>query len=136
MRGHGPEGGNPARWSLRSAGQRSRRDPRLNVLGFGAKGDGTTDDTSALQHAVDCAVRDVPPHAEAASDGKVVHLPPGDYRITAPLIVSNGCILEGAGTGTTGTTTITADVANGDFNLSTTTGIGPREEKPSTAPWP
>lgn len=43
-----------------------------NVRNFGAQGDGTTDDTSALQHAVD------------QGDG-VIELPRGTYRITRPI---------------------------------------------------
>lgn len=45
-----------------------------SIRDFGAKGDGKTDDTAALQHAV------------AAGDG-VVELPRGDYRITRPVVV-------------------------------------------------
>src|SRR4051812_23668423 len=41
---------------------------------FGAKGDGKTDDTAALQHALE------------KGDGCLV-LPRGDYRITRPLTV-------------------------------------------------
>ncbi len=43
-----------------------------NVQRFGATGDGTTDDTTAIRHAI----RD--------GDG-VLHFPPGSYRITAPI---------------------------------------------------
>ncbi|MFM7830428.1 MAG: glycosyl hydrolase family 28-related protein, partial [Planctomycetaceae bacterium] len=41
---------------------------------FGAAGDGVTDDTEALQHAIDESVGEV-------------CLPRGDYRITRPLLV-------------------------------------------------
>ncbi|MEU2587246.1 glycosyl hydrolase family 28-related protein [Streptomyces avermitilis] len=100
---------------------RPRRDMRLNVLDFGAAGDGKTDDTDALQDALDCAMRLGKMTDEPLSDGKVVYLPPGDYLITKPLVVSNGCILEGAGFGFRGTSRIIADVKSGDFNLSTRT---------------
>ncbi|MFA7768903.1 right-handed parallel beta-helix repeat-containing protein [Streptomyces sp. NRRL S-448] len=111
---------------------RPRRDTRLNVLDFGAAGDGTAehpDDTDALQDALDCAMRLGTMTNDPLSDGKVVYLPPGDYVIKKPLVVSNGCILEGAGFGSRGTSRIFADVKSGDFNLSTRTnpipsGIG------------
>jgi hypothetical protein len=46
-----------------------------NVRNFGATGDGTTDDTSALQHAVD------------QGDG-IIELPRGTYRITRPIEIN------------------------------------------------
>ena len=47
----------------------------VNVRNFGAAGDGTTDDTEALQHALD------------AGNG-VLHLSKGTYRITRPLVLN------------------------------------------------
>lgn len=113
---------------------RPRRDTRLNVLDFGAAGDGKTDDTDALQDALDCAMRLGKMTDEPVSDGKVVYLPPGDYLISKPLVVSNGCILEGAGLGFRGTSRIIADVAGekADFNLSTRTN--PLEPPPHDPP--
>ncbi|WP_328688642.1 hypothetical protein OG879_18275 [Streptomyces caniferus] len=113
---------------------RPRRDTRLNVLDFGAAGDGKTDDTDALQDALDCAMRLGKMTDNPLSDGKVVYLPPGDYLITKPLVVSNGCILEGAGFGFRGTSRIIADVASSaaDFNLSTRTN--PLEPPPHIPP--
>ncbi|WP_371493905.1 glycoside hydrolase family 55 protein [Kitasatospora sp. NBC_00374] len=103
---------------------RPRRDTRLSVLDFGAMGNGKdderADDTDAIQGALDCAMR-----LGGTTDGKVVYLPPGDYRIKRPLVISNGCILEGAGLARGDETSrILADVKSGDFNLSTRTGIG------------
>lgn len=46
----------------------------VNVYNFGAAGDGTSDDTEALQHALE------------AGDG-VLHLNKGTYRITRPLVL-------------------------------------------------
>ncbi|MFD9396154.1 glycosyl hydrolase family 28-related protein [Streptomyces sp. NPDC060000] len=117
---------------------RPRRDTRLNVLDFGAAGDGKTDDTDALQDALDCAMRlGTMPDYDPLSDGKVVYLPPGDYLITKPLVVSNGCILEGAGLGFRGTSRIIADVASvhADFNLSTRTNpLDPPPHDPPIIP--
>ena len=47
----------------------------LNVKSFGAKGDGTTDDTAALQKAFD-----------AVQDGTVIYFPPGVYPVSSELI--------------------------------------------------
>jgi hypothetical protein len=48
----------------------------VSVLDFGAVGDGTTDDTVAIQAAIDAS--------------RVVHFPPGTYLVTSTLVVSNG----------------------------------------------
>lgn len=46
--------------------------PFVDVRNFGAEGDGTTDDTAAIQAAID----------SLASTGGVVFLPPGTYQVT------------------------------------------------------
>jgi hypothetical protein len=56
----------------------------VNVKGYGAKGDGTTDDTTAIQSAIDT--------------GQRVVFPPGNYKITAALeTFVNGQIIGGEG---------------------------------------
>lgn len=56
-----------------------------NVLDFGAKGDGKTDDTTAFQKALD----------EAGKEGGVVFVPPGNYLIKSHLSVPPNVTLEG-----------------------------------------
>lgn len=60
----------------------------VNVLP-GAKGDGHTDDTQALQSALDAA----------ETKGPICHLPPGLYRVNGSLIVPPGVTLCGASGG-------------------------------------
>jgi len=57
---------------------------------YGAAGNGTSDDTSAVQAAITAAV--------AAGGGTVV-FPPGTYIITAPLQVTSAVRLQGVGAG-------------------------------------
>lgn len=54
-----------------------RRHDIVNAADFGAIGDGKTDDTVALQKAIDTAVE----------QGKPCFIPSGAYRTTAPLVV-------------------------------------------------
>lgn len=64
----------------------------INVKGsaYGATGDGSTDDTAAIQAALDAA---------GAASGGTVYFPPGTYKITSALSVSGGTSLQGAGPG-------------------------------------
>ncbi|GAB3466175.1 glycosyl hydrolase family 28-related protein [Azotobacter salinestris] len=70
-----------------------------NVKDFGALGDGVNDDRVAIQAAIDAAY---------ASGGGTVHLPPGEYRVSAAgepgdgcLMLKDGVYLAGAGMGQT-----------------------------------
>jgi hypothetical protein len=54
-----------------------------NVLDFGARGDGASDDTEAFRKALAAA--------------QIVEVPAGRFRITAPLKLSDGQVIRGAG---------------------------------------
>lgn len=54
----------------------------ISVKDFGAVGNGVTDDTAAIQAAIDA--------------GYKVYLPSGTYKITTPLEIKSGLILHGA----------------------------------------
>ena len=58
----------------------------FDVRQFGAQGDGTADETAAFQRALDTA---------GQAGGGTVHVPRGNYRFTAPLIVPQGVTLQG-----------------------------------------
>jgi len=58
----------------------------MDVHAFGAKGDATTDDTEAFQHALDAA---------GAAGGGVVLAPRGVYRFAGHLNIPDGVALKG-----------------------------------------
>ena len=62
--------------------------PWVDVRSFGAKGDGSTDDTNPLIFAIFVA---------AAHNGGTVLLPPGRYRFTSELVIPDGVDLWGCG---------------------------------------
>lgn len=91
----------------------------FNVVSSGAKGDGTTDDTAAINAAIGLALAYVTP--STTQRGATVYFPPGIYKITGALttISANGIQLLGAGRGAT---TILVDAATGDtITLGTST---------------
>ncbi|CAG7656451.1 glycosyl hydrolase family 28-related protein [Paenibacillus allorhizosphaerae] len=72
-----------------NSGMRLKRayEGEISVRWFGAKGDGQTDDTAAIQAAIRaCAER-----------GGTVYFPAGRYICTATLVVPSGVVLRGAG---------------------------------------
>lgn len=61
------------------------RESAVNVLDYGAKGDGTTDDTSAIQAAA----------AAATTNKRALYAPAGTYRMTTGVTVTHGLIGDG-----------------------------------------
>ncbi|MGC8625548.1 MAG: glycosyl hydrolase family 28-related protein, partial [Phycisphaerae bacterium] len=61
-------------------------EPYLNVRNFGARGDGKTDDTAAIQKALDAAGK---------QGGNVVLLPRGEYLVRGALHVPDDVTLQG-----------------------------------------
>jgi hypothetical protein len=69
----------------------------INVLDYGAVGDGVADDTVAIQAALDAVAS-----KSASSIGGTVFLPSGRYLITAPLGISLGTSILGETSGLVG----------------------------------
>ena len=75
----------------------------LDVRAYGAVGDGTTDDTAAIQKAIDAATTLTFPTAPIAvggvAGGAVVYLPVGRYKVTSTLAYKSGLKFRGVGWG-------------------------------------
>ena len=82
----------------------------FNVQDFGAKGDGVTDDTVAIQAAVN-AVPAYPLPENTTKGGWTVYFPPGRYLISQTIVVGlRRIILRGPGLiGSNGAAIVTAD---------------------------
>ena len=73
---------------------------QTSVVEFGAKGDGITDDTTAIQNAITYINN---------SDGGVVSFPEGEYLVSSSLIINDSKVeLIGYGVGKTKITTVSA----------------------------
>ena len=72
----------------------------LSVKDFGAVGDGTTNDATAIQNAINAAAA-LPASGGSSGlggiSGATVYFPPGVYRINSGLTVTNGVKLVGNG---------------------------------------
>lgn len=62
------------------------KGPRVDVRAYGAVGDGVTDDTAAIQSAID-----------SSSAGTILYFPPGTYAITAQILINKSFTIAGAG---------------------------------------
>lgn len=67
-------------------------DDRFNVRVFGAVGNDVTDDTAAIQSAINAAAAAV---VQGRLAGGLVYFPAGNYKITAPLLKKAGVSLDG-----------------------------------------
>lgn len=75
-----------SRWRVLGSGTGgSASSIYLNVKDYGAVGNGTTDDTTSIQAAID-----------AAADYETIFFPTGTYKITATLVIDSPCRLLGA----------------------------------------
>ena len=75
----------------------------LNIKSFGARGDGQADDTAALRTAVAAA---------AKSGGGRVVIPPGIFKISGPIDLPSGVIIDGSGSAYNGFCQILLTVPN------------------------
>lgn len=77
----------------------------INVVWFGAKGDGTSDDTKSIKNAIDVANK----------TSKKVYLPAGNYVITDTIKIPEGITFFGAGSHSNGRgSTILTKISNVD----------------------
>jgi len=88
-----------------TAAGKVRVPTQVSVFDFGAKGDGATDDTVAIQAAINY-LDTLKPHlvsssgtATAPGTGGVVVMPPGVYYVAGPLLIGNSVTLKGSFTG-------------------------------------
>lgn len=74
----------------------------VSVKDYGAKGNGSTDDTAAIQAAVAAAFGS-PPNGSNSSANSVLYFPPGNYQISSPIVFTKvqGGRIEGSGRFTT-----------------------------------
>lgn len=65
----------------------NKADMFVNVKDFGAKGDGVTDDTTAIQNAID-SIYEGSSFYDSSKQGGTVYLPSGTYKVTSLKIKS------------------------------------------------
>jgi hypothetical protein len=80
----------------------------LSVKWLGAKGDGTTDDTAAIQAAINALTSKA-----LGSQAGIVLLPPGSYLVTSTLLISNAVGISFSGLGQQATTLIPSCALSG-----------------------
>ncbi len=88
--------------------------PWADVRAWGAKGDSTTDDTAAIQNAIN--------YMSTNFDGGIVFFSPGSYKVTSTLTVNKGIILMGSGRRTTAISSAGADITVLNVGVAPFTG--------------
>lgn len=104
----------------------------INVFDYGATGDGVTDDTAAIQAAVNAGLATKPTGTGSTNNGQTVFFPYGKYRISDAITIYEGCNLCGeqsglvnAGAGfSTGTIFILSDTKPNGSAWTSTTLVG------------
>ena len=81
----------------------------VNVLDYGAKGDGVTDDTSAIQAAINAA--------SSSSVYNRIYIPKGTYLLNSQLTISSEVLLYGEGTLKEGSLTDATILINNTDNV-------------------
>jgi hypothetical protein len=71
----------------------------FNVRDYGAAGNGSADDTAAINAAISAATGNAAPNANTRLPGAGVYLPPGVYKVTSDLLIQSvdGFAFAGAG---------------------------------------
>lgn len=94
---------------------------------FGATGDGTTDDTAAIQACFNAAFgTTASPNGNAGRFGnKIVFFPPGNYKITSPLTIRSltGGKIIGSGSNSTRISSSGSVIETNGFSYSSIEGI-------------
>jgi hypothetical protein len=108
--------------------------PWVDVTAFGAKGDAATDDTTAIQQAINFActgttsapTANLCPNAVSGNAvGGEVYIPAGDFHTSSPLLLYGGIRLVGAGKLATKITKTTNTVGTGSITAGTGVGRSP-----------
>lgn len=102
---------------------KSKLQEFVSVKDFGAVGDGVTDDTTAIQNAIDYAATVITSgSADLDQVTASVVFPAGKYRTTAPIEMKNGVQFRGAGSNATWI--LVDHSGNGFFSASGSTYFG------------
>lgn len=112
-----------------------RLDDQVSVYSFGAKGDGLTDDTAAIQRAIDQLFLNGSGNSTDANRRAVLYFPPGEYLISSTLHLPPYAYLAGSGknntiirsldTGVFDTVTSNSVSGSYDYTLSINTNLTP-----------
>jgi hypothetical protein len=81
---------------------------QFNVMTFGAKGDGSADDTAAIVSALKAA-------GDSTQNGGIIYFPAGTYLVSSKLSLPANTIVQGAGASSTRIITATVPKSTGKF---------------------